>query len=141
MSPEQKEVVRTTWQQVAPIADTAAELFYSRLFEVDPEMKRHFAATDMSAQRRKLVQALDGAVAGLDCPEALVPVLRDLGRRHSGYGVEARHYETVGAVLLWTLAQGLGETWSPQVKAAWSEAYRTIAAAMLAGAEPAAQPA
>lgn len=141
MTPEQKQIVRSTWQQVVPIADTAAGLFYSRLFETDPALRGHFAGTDMTVQKRRLVEALDATVASLDKPETLLPALEELGRRHSGYGVEARHYETVGAALLWTLAQGLGESWSPQVKAAWSEAYGIVADTMRAGAEAAPQPA
>lgn len=33
---EQKLLVQTTFAQVLPIADTAANLFYTRLFEIDP---------------------------------------------------------------------------------------------------------
>lgn len=141
MTPEQMQIVRTTWQQVAPIADTAAGLFYSRLFDVEPQLSRRFAGADMQAQHRKLVDAIDSAVAELDRPEKLIPVLHALGRRHVGYGVASRDYDAVGAALLWTLAQGLGEAWSPQIKAAWSEAYGMIAGAMRAGAEAAPQPA
>src|SRR5262249_7724286 len=59
-----------------------------------------------------------------------LPAVRQLGERHRGYGVSADHYGRVGAALLWTLEQGLGSAFTPEVKAAWSEAYRTLAGAM-----------
>ena len=65
-----------------------------------------------------------------DRPEQLVPALERLGRRHAGYGVCDAHYESVGAALLWTLAQGLGAAWTPAAQAAWTEAYALIAGVM-----------
>jgi hemoglobin-like flavoprotein len=65
--------------------------------------------------------------------DAILPAVRQLGERHRGYGVSADHYGPVGAALLWTLEQGLGSAFTPEVKAAWSEAYRTLAGAMQEG--------
>ena len=53
-----------------------------------------------------------------------------MGRRHVGYGVTAKHYEPVGAALLWTLEKGLGADFTPPVKAAWTETYMTVAGVM-----------
>lgn len=141
MSPEQKILVKETWQNVAPMADAAARLFYDRLFEIDPTTRPLFDAVNLAEQRRKLIQALTTVVRGLDHPEAIVPTLADLGRRHARYGVTDGHYETVGAALLWTLEQGLGSRWTPEVKAAWSGAYALLAGVMRAAAsEPASAP-
>jgi hemoglobin-like flavoprotein len=134
MSPEQRLLVKETWQNVLPIADTAARLFYDRLFDVDPITRALFETTDFAEQRRKLIQALASVVRGIDDLDGLLPTLRALGRRHTQYGVEDRHYATVGDVLLWTLEQGLGSAWTPQAKAAWSEAYAIVANAMRGGA-------
>jgi hemoglobin-like flavoprotein len=120
---------------------TAARLFYDRLFEIDPTTRPLFDAADLAEQRRKLVQALTTVVRGLDHLEALVPSIADLGRRHARYGVTDSHYETVRAALLWTLEQGLGSRWTPDVKAAWSGAYTLLADVMRAAAsEPASTP-
>ena len=141
MSPEQKTLVKETWRNVAPIADAAARLFYDRLFEIDPTTRPLFNAANLAEQRRKLIQALTVVVRGLDHLETLVPSLADLGRRHARYGVMGGHYETVGAALLWTLEQGLGSRWTPDVKAAWSDAYALLADVMRAAAsEPASTP-
>ena len=100
MSPEQKMLVKQTWQQVVPIADTAARLFYDRLFETDPTARALFNATDLTEQRRKLIQALTTVVRGIDDLEGLVPTLAELGRRHAQYGVANGHYDTVSAAFL-----------------------------------------
>lgn len=137
MTPEQKSLVQETWRQVVPIADTAASLFYDRLFEIDPKLRGLFHQTDMREQRRKLMQVIGAAVAGLDELDKLVPFVTDLGRRHKGYGVEDRHYETVGAALLWTLEQGLGSAWSPAAAEAWGAAYGVLSSVMRDGAKSA----
>lgn len=134
MSPEEKRHVKSTWAMVVPIADTAASLFYDRLFALDVSLRPLFANADMAEQRRKLMQALAAVVGGLDNLEPLIPVLETLGRNHVRYGVIDRHYDTVGAALLWTLEQGLKDAWTPAVKAAWIVAYGAVAGVMRAAA-------
>jgi hemoglobin-like flavoprotein len=141
MSPEQKALVKQTWQKVAPTAESAARLFYDRLFEIDATTRPLFNASNLAEQRRKLIQALTIVVHGLDHLEVLVPNLQSLGRRHAQYGVTDGHYDTVGAALLWTLEQGLGSDWSLEVKAAWSEAYVLLADVMREAAHEAPEPA
>ena len=140
MSPEQKTLVKATWSKVVPIADAAAAMFYDRLFEIDVSIQPLFKSVDMAEQRRKLVQALATVVNGLDNLAQLVPVLENLGKGHVRYGVTDKHYDSVGAALLWTLEQGLKEAWTPAVKDAWTAAYRAVAGVML-GAARQAQPA
>ena len=130
MSPEQKALVKETWLKVAPIADAATRLFYDRLFEIDVTTRPLFKTTDLTEQRRKLIQALTMVVQGLDHLEALVPAIADLGQRHAQFGVTDAHYDAVGAALLWTLEQGLGSGWTPEVKIAWSSAYAQLADVM-----------
>lgn len=130
MTPAQKKLVQTTWTQVVPIADIAAGMFYDRLFEIDPTIRPMFRATDMTEQRKKLVQVLVVAVDGLDELETLVPKVEDLGRRHAGYGVKDEHYDSVGAALLWTLEQGLGTAWNAEIKEAWTDVYRLLSGVM-----------
>jgi hemoglobin-like flavoprotein len=129
MTPKQVELVQGSWKKVLPIADTAAEMFYSKLFSMDPAVKPLFKG-DMKAQGRKLMTMISTAVNGLTRLEAIVPAVQDLGRRHVKYGVKEQHYDTVGAALLWTLEQGLGEAFTPDVKAAWATAYGVLAKTM-----------
>ena len=123
-------LVQNSWEQVLPIADDAAQLFYGRLFELDPSLRALFSHSDMAEQRKKLMQMITVAVRGLARLNELVPAVEALGRRHVGYGVTDQHYETVGAALLWTLEQGLGEAFTPEVREAWTATYYTLADVM-----------
>ncbi|MEO1161591.1 MAG: globin family protein, partial [Pseudomonadota bacterium] len=130
MNKTEIELIRETWKMVEPIADTAAQLFYRRLFEIDPDTRLLFAATDMAAQHKKLIGALSLTVGKLDRIESLVPILQKLGRDHVKYGVEARHYVAVGSALLWTLEQGLGPRFTERARAAWTTAYALVSDTM-----------
>jgi hemoglobin-like flavoprotein len=125
----QKDLVQDSFTSIATIADDAAILFYQKLFELDPSLKPMFPG-EMAGQRKKLMQMLTAAVKGLDRLEQLVPVVKDLGRRHGGYGVKESHYDTVGAALLWTLEAGLGRNFTPEVKEAWTAVYGLLATTM-----------
>lgn len=129
MNSEQVKLVQGSFAKVLPIADTAADLFYTRLFELDPSLRRMFP-TDMAGQKRQLMLTLKFAVNSLSRLYELVPAVQALGRRHAGYGVKNEHYNTVGAALLWTLEQGLGEAFTPEVKAAWIAVYTLLANTM-----------
>jgi hemoglobin-like flavoprotein len=135
MTPTQVDMIRTSWTAVEPIGDVAATLFYDRLFELEPALRRLFARTDMAQQKKILIQTLTVVVKSLDRLDQLVPAIEALGRRHAGYGVRADHYDTVGAALLWTLGQGLGDAFTPQLETAWTEAYSTLASVMIGAAD------
>ncbi|MFC3120173.1 globin family protein [Agaribacter flavus] len=129
MNTQTIELVQGTFAKVAPIAETAAELFYGKLFELDPTLKSLFSG-DMKEQGAKLMKMIGTAVNSLNNLDALVPVVQSLGERHVGYGVEDKHYDTVAEALLWTLEQGLGDDFTDEVKAAWVEVYTVLATVM-----------
>ncbi|SFI22735.1 globin family protein [Albimonas pacifica] len=129
MTPEKVALVQTSFKKVAPIADTAADIFYARLFEIAPEVRSLFPE-QMGDQKKKLMQMLATAVNNLHKVETIVPAVQDLGRRHVAYGVKDAHYDTVGAALLYTLEKGLGEDWTPEVADAWTETYGIVATTM-----------
>ncbi len=125
----QVKLVQDSFAKVAPIADKAAEMFYGRLFELDPSLRKLFS-DDMAEQRKKLMSVLATAVNGLNDLGALVPVVQQLGVRHKNYGVKDAHYDTVAAALLWTLEQGLGDAFTDEVKEAWTTVYTVLATTM-----------
>lgn len=133
MTANEIRLVQSSFQKILPVSETAADLFYRRLFELDPSLRALFKG-DMKDQGHKLMQMIASAVQGLDKPDTLIPVVQSLGKRHAGYGVEARHYDMVGAALLWTLEQGLGKDFTPEIKAAWTETYKLLAGTMQAAA-------
>jgi hemoglobin-like flavoprotein len=129
MTPQQVALVQSTWQQVLPIQEAAAALFYGRLFELDPQLRPLFKG-DLQEQGAKLMAMIGTAVAGLERLPTLVPAVQALGRRHAGYGVRPAHYGTVAGALLWTLEGGLGAAFTDDVRAAWTAAYMTLATVM-----------
>jgi hemoglobin-like flavoprotein len=133
MTPKQIRLVQSSWQQVLPISEQAAALFYGRLFELAPDYRRLFTS-DSREQGRKLMQMITVAVNGLPKLDAIVPAVEDLGRRHLDYSVTEEMYDTVGEALLWTLEQGLGTGFTPEVEDAWSETYNTLADVMKSAA-------
>jgi nitric oxide dioxygenase len=131
VNPDQIALVQHSFVKVAPMAETVAELFYARLFELDPGLKPLFRHGDMRQQGRMLMKMLTITVQGLSSLDTIVPAVQALGRRHSGYGVQPRDYETVGAALIWTLEQGLGAEFTPDVRGAWTAAYGLLSGVML----------
>jgi hemoglobin-like flavoprotein len=133
MTPDQVKLVQQSFAKVAPISETAAMLFYDRLFEVAPKVKAMFPA-DMTEQRRKLMATLAAVVNGLGNLESVLPAASALAKRHVSYGARAEHYPVVGAALLWTLEKGLGDGWTPEVAEAWTAAYGTLSGFMISEA-------
>jgi len=129
MKNEHKALVQKSFAVVLTIEETAAALFYGRLFELDPSLKPMFKG-DLKQQGKKLMATLKVAVVGLDRLDQLLPAVQALGRRHVEYGVTDAHYDTVAAALLWTLEKGLGEMFTPECKAAWIEVYTLLAGVM-----------
>ncbi|MGQ0583117.1 MAG: globin family protein [Reyranella sp.] len=133
MTPHQIKLVQTSFAQVAPIAATAADLFYGRLFEIAPEVRAMFP-DDLSGQKKKLMAMLGTAVAGLSRLDTLLPAVRALGQRHVGYGVRAEQYVPVGTALLWTLEKGLGDGFTAETRDAWATAYQVLSGTMIEAA-------
>jgi hemoglobin-like flavoprotein len=133
MTPDQVKLVQESFAKVAPISETAAVLFYDRLFEIAPSVRAMFPA-DMAEQRRKLMVMLAAVVKGLGNLESVLPAASALAKRHVSYGAKAEHYPVVGAALLWTLEKGLGDGWTPDIAAAWTAAYGTLSGYMISEA-------
>jgi hemoglobin-like flavoprotein len=133
MTPDQVQLVQQSFAKVAPISETAAVLFYDRLFEVAPKVRSMFP-TDLTEQRRKLMATLAVVVGGLGSLESVLPAASALAKRHVSYGAKAEHYPVVGAALLWTLEKGLGDGWTPDVAEAWTAAYGTLSGFMISEA-------
>jgi hemoglobin-like flavoprotein len=125
------EIVRSDWEKVERIADRAATLLYDRLFAIDPEVRMLFPL-DMQEQKTKVMGMLGAAIYGLDDPDVLVPILRQLGRKHLRFGVRDHHYAALAGALNWTLRQGLGEAFDLEHAAAWNHVFAVLAEHMWA---------
>jgi hemoglobin-like flavoprotein len=126
-------LVRTSFAEVMQSKEAAADLFYNRLFEIAPKLRAMFPK-DLREQKIKLMAMLATAVGGLHDLKTLVPHVKALGARHAGYGVTVAHYGIVGEALMWTLEQGLGESFTPDARSAWAKVYGILAATMQTGA-------
>lgn len=138
MTPEQVTLIQQSFSKVAPISEAASALFYDRLFEVAPSVRAMFPE-DMTEQRKKLMAMLAAVVSGLSNLETILPAASALAKRHVAYGAKAEHYPVVGETLLWTLEKGLGEAWTPELAAAWTDAYGVLSGYMISeayGARP-----
>jgi hemoglobin-like flavoprotein len=129
MTPEQQAIVRESWRRFEPTVQSDAS-FYERLFALDPAVRHLFASVDLERLQRKLMAMLAEIVRVLDQPDVLVSEVAALGSRHLHYGVRDADYQSVGAALLWTLEQNLGEEFTPEVRAAWTEAYLLVSTVM-----------
>ncbi len=136
MTPTAIAAVKDSFALVAPIAPTAADLFYGRLFETAPEVRPMFKG-DMREQGRKLMATIGLVVSSLDRLETILPAVKALAVKHVPYGVKPAHYAIVGAALIWTLEQGLGEAFTDEVRDGWLAAYGVLSSTMIEAAYPA----
>src|SRR5260370_42071034 len=107
-----------------------------RLITRDPQTRAFFASTDMKKQRQKLLGALVLVIQNLRKPEVLTNALKGLGERHVHYGVLPEHYPIVGAILLETFSDFLGDRWTSGYPDAWVAAYEPVSSFILEGASP-----
>ena len=134
MTQNKIKLVKNSWALVAQMEmGMVGGLFYSRLFEIVPEVKPMFSRTPLPEQSKKLLTMLSYVIAKLDKLEDIMSDVTKLARRHEGYGVTDEHYTAVGSALLWTLEQGLGTEWNEELEIAWTNVYTVLAGAMMAG--------
>jgi hemoglobin-like flavoprotein len=139
MTPQQIALVQQSFAKVLPIREQAAALFYDRLFAIDPSARPLFRG-DIKAQGGKLMAAIAAVVKALDHIDTILDDLRGMARRHDRYGVQETHYASVGEALLWTLEQGLGADFTPDLRVAWAAAYRLLSETMIEATDRPARP-
>ena len=138
----EKNAIRRSWRLAIPIADTVADLFYRRLFELAPHYRSLFA-DDMHGQKKKLIRMLAFIVKSMEWTEEqwadsvspeedLMLVVLAMGRRHTKlYRVPKEAYGVVGEALMWTLAQGLGDALDATTAGAWGKLYDLLSKTMM----------
>ena len=131
MTKEEIILIKRTWKLFREIdPEVVGDTFYSKLFLDNPAIRKMFPK-DMNQQYQKIIDMLSTVVARLDHLEDLSGEIAAMGRRHVSYGVKPAQYQKVGEALLWTLEQGLGSDFTPEVKTAWSKCYATLSNAMI----------
>lgn len=131
MTTEQIVLVKKSWsifREIDPVL--VGDVFYSKLFFDMPYLEKLFH-TPKEEQSRKLIEMLSVIVGRLDRLEELTEEIRQLAIRHVQYGVKEQHYKAVGAALLWTLRQGLGNDWNEKVNEAWATCFQILSETMI----------
>ena len=126
---QQTTIVQSSFRSVLPMSSSPGELFYKRLFEIDPAIAPLFKR-GMKEQSEQFMRVLALAVGGLSSISTLAPMVKQLGARHAGYGVKPEHYDAFRRALLWMLAAILQDAYTEEVREAWSTAYSMIAGIM-----------
>jgi hemoglobin-like flavoprotein len=135
MTNDDIQLVQRSWLQARPMNQAIAEVFFARLFELDPGMRTLFDQ-DLSKPRTRLLQIISASVRGLDRLDSMLPVLRLLGMRHRILGVRDEHYASIAAAWLWTLEKALRADFTPVVKSAWIKTYGVLSQPLREVAEP-----
>ena len=131
LTKKETALIKKSWSlldKIDPIV--LADVFYSKLFFDNPELRKMFPA-DMEGQYRKLVDMLNTIVARLEKIDELKGDIVAMAKRHEGYGVKPHHYNLVGRALLWTLQKGLGTEWTDEVRSAWVNCYAILSGTMI----------
>jgi nitric oxide dioxygenase len=139
MTETQVQIINKTFAAVLPISDAAAELFYNRLFEINPGVRAMFKG-DMKEQGRKLMHTIGTAVGAARNLDSLRGPLQELAKRHVKYGVRPEHFDDVGSALIHTLEKGLGSQFTPEAKVAWVSLYGEIVGIMVPALQRASSP-
>lgn len=137
MTRTEMKLVKSSFQQILPIADATAKLFYIKLFELDPDIEQLFKG-DKTVQNNKFVCLIETVVHFIGDLDFLAPTLKALGARHADYHVKDEHYDTAQKALMWTLEQVLDQDFTPKIQNAWEEFYILVSSIMKSGMEKAA---
>lgn len=132
MTKDDITLVQESWRTIEPVKYIAAELFYVKLFEIDPKLQLMYG-DDLRRCTRKFTELMDATVRGLDRADMLMPAIRELGIRHPTFGESDAHHGTVATALLWALEKGLRKEFTPQIKSAWIKTYGVLSQTIRSG--------
>lgn len=127
-------VLRSSFDLVVEREPHLTHKFYDVLFRRYPQAQPLFRNNPRQEQEKMLTDMLVKIIDHLEDEPWLVHQLGALGSKHASYGVTAEMYGWVGASLLEALEQVASDEWTPELAAAWTEAFQAIASLMQAGA-------
>lgn len=133
MTPEQAELVERSFVKLGPVTSELGEVFYGKLFEIEPGLRSLFRG-GTGEQSMRLIHILAYIVSHLRAPRELAQLVRELGRRHVSYGVKFVDYAPFKQALMATLSERLGAEWTEATAHAWAATYDMVAREMRGGA-------
>lgn len=128
LSPSVIATVKATAPALRAHGLAITQRMYERLF-VDPAVKAMFdqAAQESGEQPKRLAAAILAYAENVDKLEALSKPVERMVARHVETGVKREHYPLVADALIPAIADILGDAATPEVLAAWGEAYWFLA--------------
>ena len=135
LTPAQKRLIRQSFVKLTPALDLVGQLFYLKLFRLDPSFRARFGG-DPKTQSRKFMAAVKLTVISLNHEDGLAPVLKLLGVRQRQMGMKVRDYRTMGKALIWTFEQSLQKSFTRPTKDAWT-VFITQVTRILSGSDAA----
>ncbi|KAM5178460.1 neuroglobin isoform 1-T1 [Callospermophilus lateralis] len=151
MERPEPELIRQSWRAVSRSPLEHGTVLFARLFALEPELlplfqynSRQFSSPEdcLSSPEfldhiRKVMLVIDTAVTNVEDLSSLEEYLAGLGRKHRAVGVKLSSFSvgkgTVGESLLYMLEKCLGPAFTPAMRAAWSQLYGLVVAAMSRG--------
>ncbi len=119
LSVKQKQLIRKSFSRIEPALDLVAQLFFLKLFRLDPALRETFSGP-VDVQARKFAAGAKLAMISLGSEDGLAPTLKLLGARHRQMGIRKRHYRTMSRALVWTLERSLVKAFDRDTKDAWN---------------------
>lgn len=130
LSDDQLHLIEESFFLIDAMSDQAADLFYQRLFEVDPSLVSSFSG-DLTDLKLRFITALKNLVTGVRKPDQLPHFANDFGRLHADYGVTDEHYVHFAEALMWMLDQLLGDELTEEMRRAWTGLYSFVVTSLI----------
>ncbi len=135
LTARQKRLIRESFLKIEPAIDLVGQLFYLKLFRLDPSFRARFDQ-DPKTQSRKFMAGLKLTIISLNHEDSLAPIVKLLGLRQRQLGMKVRDYRTMAKAWTWTLEQSLEKRFTRQTKDAWT-ALLTQVTRILSGSDAA----
>ena len=125
------DTVKATAPAVAQNAEAITTKMYEILFTNHPELKELFKDADPD-QHKKLAAAVGAYAANIDNLGVLGQAVEKMAQSHVRTNIKPEHYPLVGVSLLKAIEEVFGDAATPEVLAAWKEAYFFLADILIA---------
>ncbi|MBI5727213.1 MAG: hypothetical protein HY965_05140 [Ignavibacteriales bacterium] len=111
-------IIRKSISRILPVANAAVFIFFSKLYEMDPDLKCMMKISD-EAGERKYFGILVFLINRMDSIDSGFPLLEELAANCILQGMKEKHFVVLGQAFYWTLAQTLRSAFTEEVKNAW----------------------
>ncbi len=129
LSKETIEIVKATVPVLAAHGTDITKAMYAKLFQDDhiKALFNHANQGEGGSQVNALAAAILAYAKNIENLSALGPVVERIAHKHIGYHILPEHYPYVATALLAAISDVLGEAATPEILAAWGEAYWFLA--------------